>query len=513
MKIAIAHFSVFSPNLSGMYATVKDMIRAERMQGIDAQFIDYNIDSEGHTFSRVGLIDEDIITQSPEWAYKEADILIRHSLIVEPIIQVGKPIIMAMHGRPEYSYMLEHYGLSPVMSIMCNHETDNTYVAYISFWQEHESFWSLMMPERKVHYLPSVVDLKRFNPEGIKYFSNSWNGKPNILVTDLWREDITPFNVILAAAEFKKRYCKDAKLHIFGLPSPKRGFVSRYGQKLKDAGITGETNTLVPFMENVYRAADILVTPHKIATRVIREAMASGLSIVAGSGCPYTTYVADARDTSAFAHQINRCWTTLQLDTKKKMRKVIRERAEKEFGYEALGKAMLKLGNEILSTPRDIQRPIEWTDWSLDPSDWIVLRDVIIERKITDVVEFGAGVSTQLMDKEGIAVDSFETMPEHLEKIKRLVTKSTITLWNGMFPPVLEHKYKLALIDGPSGGENREPSYKAVVESKVSLVACHDSQRKEDRVWIDKYFSKWKKVAENTESIAGLLILERPLNG
>lgn len=492
-----------------MYATVKDMIRVERMQGIDAQFIDYNIGADGQTFSRVGLSDEDIITYSPEWAYQEADILVRHSLITEPLIRVGKPIIMAMHGRPEYSYMLEHYGSSPVMSIMCNHEIDEKYSAYISFWPEHEPFWTLMMPKRQVHYLPSVVDLKRFNPEGQKYFSNSWNGNPNILVADIWREDVTPFNVILAAAEFKRKYCNDARLHMFGLPIPKQGFVSQYSQKLKDAEIVGEANTLVPFIEEVYRSADILITPHKIATRVIREAMASGLPIVAGSGCPYTTYVADARDASAFAHQINRCWTALKLDGKK-MKKEIRERAEKEFGYESLGRAMVKLGNEILSTPRDIQRPVEWSGWSIDPSDWVILRDILREKKITNVVEFGAGISTQLIDKECIAVHSYETMPEHLEKVKKLVTNSKITLWNGMFPPVLDDKYQLALIDGPAGGESREPAYKSVAESKVPLVACHDSKRKEDKVWIDKYFVGWEKVAENTESVAGLLILKRP---
>ena len=505
----IAHFSAFSPNLSGMYATVTDMIRAERMQGIEAEFVDYGIDDTGRSYSKVGLIDNDIVSVSPDWAYKNADILIRHSMIVEPIAKVGIPIIMAMHGRPEYSYLLEHYNQSPVMTIMCNHETDQKYAAYISFWEEHLLFWSLMMPGRKIHYIPSVVDLKRFNPAGEKHQFGRWSGAPNILVADIWREDVTPFNVINAAALFKEKYVQGAKVQIFGMPPPTKGFTQKYAEKLRAAGVVGEANMIVPIMDKVYRAADILVTPHKIATRVIREALASGLPIVAGSGCPYTTFVADARDNIAFAHQINRCWTALQTkgkETKEEARKM----AEKEFGFEPMGKAMLKLCNEILGTKREVDHlPIEWSGWSLAPTDWVVLRDVLVAYSIKKVVEFGAGVSTQLMDRFGVEVDSYETDEIHIEKVKRLVRKANFILWNGVSPLILG-AYDMALIDGPAGGDAREPSYKAVVDSKVKLVACHDYKRTAESVWITKYFSTWKVIAKADESVQGLLILERP---
>ena len=504
----IAHFSAFSPNQSGMYGTVADMIRAERMMGIDAEFVDYGPDANGYVYSKVGLVDGDIVSMSPDWAYKHADILIRHSMIIEPIARVGIPMILAMHGRPEYSYLLEHYGQSPVMSIMCNHETDLKYVAYISFWKEHQLFWSLMMPGRKVSYIPSMVNLKKFNPEGEKILFGNKAGFPNILIADMWCEDVTPFNAILGAALFKEKYVQGARVHLFGLPPTGKGFVTQYADKLRVAGVVGEANMLVPFMDKVYRSADILVTPHKIATRVVREALASGLPIVAGSGCPYTPYVADARDHEAFAHQINRCWTALQIN-RKQMKEDARKMAEKEFGYEPMGRAMLDLCNEILGRKRETGHlPIEWSGWSLDPTDWVVLRDLLKARNIKRVVEFGAGVSTQLMDRLGVEVDSYETDEIHLEKVKRLVSKANLILWNGTSPLILG-AYDLALIDGPSGGENREPSYKAVADSKIKLVACHDSKRAGERVWITKYFSTWKEVARADESVQGLLILER----
>jgi glycosyltransferase involved in cell wall biosynthesis len=504
----IAHFSAFHPNQSGMYATVTDMIRAERMQGIDAEFIDYGTDADGNVYSKVGLVDNDIVSRSPEWAYSNADILVRHSMIVEPIARVGIPIVMAMHGRPEYSFMLQHYNQSPVMDIMCNHETDTKYAAYISFWKEHQLFWSLMMPQREVTYIPAIVDLKKFNPEGEKHDFGQWGGTPNILIADMWREDVTPFNAVCSAALFNQKHAPNAKVQIFGLPPVGKGFVTQYAERLRAAGVFGEANMVYPYMNKVYRGADILVTPHKIATRIIREALASGLPIVAGAGCPYTPYTADAQDHEAFAHQINRCWTSLQTN-RKAMKEEARQTAEREFGFEKMGKAMLDLCNGILARPKSMNYPpIEWSGWSLDPLDWVVLRDVLKERKIKKVVEFGAGISTQLIERLGIDVTAYETDEVFREEIKRRVSKANIVLWNGISPLTLGD-YDLALIDGPVGGENREPSYKAVAESRIKIVACHDSKRAADRVWINKYFSTWKEVGRVDESIPGLLILER----
>lgn len=506
-----AHFAAFSPNLSGMYATVKDLIRAERLQGIEAEFIDYGIDNFGKTFSKVGYQDEDIVSVSPDWAYKNADILIRHSMFTEPIARVGIPLIMAMHGRPEYSYMLEHYGSSPVMKIMCNHETDAKYSAYISFWEEHELFWSLMMPKRKIHYLPSVVDLKKFNPEGEQYGAGKWTGHPNILICDMWREDITPLSVLMASAKFKQKYCPEAKVQLFGLPPAGKGFISEFAERLRSASLIEDANAIVPFLPAVYRSADILVTPHSIATRVVREALASGLPIVAGSGCKYTPYTADPRDPEAFAYQINCCWENLQ-DCKAKVKSKARKVAEQSFNYDFAGKAMLELGQKILSkgTNNIATLPIEWSGFSITPTDWVVLRDVLRRFSIKRAVEFGAGVSTQLMDRMGIQVLSFETDPIHIEKIKRLVRYAKFILWNGVYPPVIDENYQLAFIDGPFGGEKREAAYKAVANSSIPFVACHDYKRREDSTWITMYFGGWNEIARADESIPGLIIFERP---
>ena len=492
-----------------MYATVKDLIRAERLQGMDAEFVDSDADKTGRACSRVGLVDEDIVTMSPEWAYQNANILVRHSMIAEPIARIGIPLIMAMHGRPEYSYMLEHYGESPVMKIVCNHEFDTKYAAYMTFWKEHQFFWSLMLPQREVFYVPCTVDLNKYNPAGEKVLLNANSGVPNILIADMWRQDITPFSVIEAAVLFRSKYVPTAKVQLFGLPPANKGFVSEYARRLNATGAVGETNTIVPFLEKVYRSVDILVTPNNIGTRIVREALASGLPVIAGSGCPYTKYTADPRDRRAFAAKINQCWTDMCAG--KDLKQEARRTAETNFNYELAGNAMRRLCEKVLAERVEPTYPtLEWSPGTIDPTDWVVLRDILRERKIERVIEFGPGVSTQLMDRLGVFVHSFETDAIYFEHMKRRVKNAVIELWNGMFPPILGEEYQLAFIDGPSGGENREPSYRSVAESKIKLVACHDYKRTAERGWIRKYFGTWKEIARADESAQGLLILERP---
>ena len=366
------------------------------------------------------------------------------------------------------------------------------------------------MPKREIAYIPCCVDLKKFHPEGKKYFTENWTGRPNIMVADMWREDITPFSMIEAAEKFRQDYCPDAKLQMFGMPPATKGFTAKLGQRLRNSDLVGECNAIVPFLDNVYRSADILITPHRIATRIIREATASGLSVVAGSGCKYTPYTADPRDPDAFAYQINQCWEVLK-GRQREIRKKVRNIALAAFGPEATGKAMLEFGEKLLGMPKPEKPALQWTGWSLDPLDWIVLRDFLISEKIKNVIEIGPGLSTELMDRLGIHVLSYETDPIFILRIKRKVgPEIIIKQWNGLcLPEINASKYKLALIDGPVGGDSREPVYSALADSKIRFIACHDSNRKEDKALISRYFGQWEKVAGTDESVQGIVILER----
>lgn len=220
----IAHFAIYAPHGSGQYETVKDLILAERSVGINAQFIDFAHD--GKMSCRKGLQDGEIITVPVSFA-EEADVIISHSAVPEELLK-NKPSILALHGRPEYSFRLEFNGISPVLSTIINRASKYDYNAYITFWSEFLFPWSRILAGKKVSCVPSPVDFNVYKPEGEKHIFSEY-GTPNIVIADMWREDVTPFNLIFAAQYFKEHFQKNAKLHVYGVSkNVPKGFLKSF---------------------------------------------------------------------------------------------------------------------------------------------------------------------------------------------------------------------------------------------------------------------------------------------
>ncbi len=53
----------------------------------------------------------------------------------------------------------------------------------------------------------------------------------------------------------------------------------------------------------------------------------------------------------------------------------------------------------------------------------------------------------------------------------------------------------MVFIDGPAGGENREPSYQLAITTKARYIVCHDSQREYERRWIKTYLNDYTLIA------------------
>jgi SAM-dependent methyltransferase len=342
-KIRIAHFAAFCPNRTGQYATVKDMIKAERSAGIDAQFITTSVDAK--KIAQHQGIKEDgwLRTMKPEWA-RSADILMRHSCIPDEFTTLGIPIMMALHGRPESTFIIEFVDLMKVYRLLALIRDDPRYKGFITFWKSHEFFHQQKVPKDKVYYVPAMVDLDEYNPEGKAMGIKKVNGSPNIIVADMWRHDMTPYSVLYAAALFREKYCPTARAHVFGVPDKKCDSLML---TMKNNGLLGAKMGLCWPMANVYRGGDLLITPHNIATRVVREALACGLPIVAGSSNPFTEFKADPRDIESFAEQIERCWQHIKAapDVTKKQ---CRELAEREFNTDRAGEAILLAVEDVL---------------------------------------------------------------------------------------------------------------------------------------------------------------------
>ena len=359
--LKVAHFAAFGPGRSGQYATVKDLILAERRFGIDAQFIDCVVCSTCRKNEGCeGKTDGKIVTQSMDWA-TNADIFVRHSVIPHELESMGKPIILCLHGRPENSFLLEKYKQMPILSFMREVAADEKYKALVTFWEEHLNFFKNFLPEKPMTFVPAMVDLEQYNPEGPKRDYSTRKGHPNIMIADMWREDTTPFNVLFAAVEFIEKYCPTGRIHLYGVPSDKRSPIHKIVQQLSAKGYLGDVCTLMPEMAEQYRAADFLVTPHVISTRVIREAMACGLPVVAGGGNPYTNFTCDPRNIKNFADEINRAWKCVK-ETPGGMRGHYRQLAEDNFDMDAAGKAMAGVFDSVIQKEKEIKTRNEKLD-------------------------------------------------------------------------------------------------------------------------------------------------------
>jgi len=349
----VAHCVTVAPNRCGLYGTAKELAAAEIKHGIDAGFLDVTpTDGIGATVNGVlegypKIKDPALQPKSYEWA-KKADAYIRHSYIPVELQTMGKPLLLCLHGRPESSFRLESDTKQAIMSTIFKRAHDDRYKALLCFWKEFILPWSLIVPRHKLFYVPAAVDLDYYNPKGnVFQIDEDKQGTPNILIADIWREDVVPLNLLYAATVFQQKYCKTAKVHILALSG--RHLKSLVGTiaGMKVTGVLGGIAPLTPNVNDFYRAADMVITPHTIATRTVREPLACGTPIVAGAGNKYTPYTASHMDIYAYAEAINECWEDIKSD-RAEVRATARKTAEVAFNIDNTGKAMKEILEGLL---------------------------------------------------------------------------------------------------------------------------------------------------------------------
>jgi len=118
--------------------------------------------------------------------------------------------------------------------------------------------------------------------------------------------------------------------------------------------------------------------------------------------------------------------------------------------------------------------------------DWEFMKGVIKENKIHTVLEFGAGLSTLLMNEMGLDVVTLETHPGWIEEIKSKNPNCDIRQWDGQTWEYGDVKCDFCFVDGPAGGINREWSTK-IASEVADIVIVHDAGREHERKWQEKY--------------------------
>jgi glycosyltransferase involved in cell wall biosynthesis len=319
----LAHSVIVTPGRCGLYETTRELVTGLRKLGVDSRMYDPG-DMKLHPG---GEEDRGAKFCDLEWA-KSADILVNHSGLKGELDKTDTPVIHVAHGRPRASFLSELKGGPPVYSYHYQKDKDPRFKTVVTFWPEHKPYHEVMWPNTPVQCVTAPVDLKAWSPDGPSgYDCHGKCGDSNIICTDVWRDDADPFEVINAFALFAKEHI-GAKLHMYGT-SLKMGGISALLKSIQDQGNLGEVLPWVTGLANVYRAADLLITPHTIAVRSIREAMACG--------CPVAKM--ETMDIEKFAEQMDmhRAWD----------RGSVRAHAEGQFDSAETAKEFLAIASKI----------------------------------------------------------------------------------------------------------------------------------------------------------------------
>ncbi|HET6442729.1 MAG TPA: hypothetical protein VFH53_10160 [Phycisphaerae bacterium] len=289
----IAHVCTFTPHACGMYETARELVAAERRLGVEAYLVDPR---PGGTGGPPPWAEDRGVAAAPLGWLDMADVIVSHSGLS------GKdddntPRIHVAHGRPRSSYMLGKMESNHVYYAYAQYATDERWKAMVTLWPGYGRYWEKVFP-RPVHEFQPFVDLGRWRYRQSDYDFGGRRGDLNCVITDVWREDRDPFHVLNSYMEWAG---KGTRLHIYGIRDKDEVALRPLFGAAEAKGILGEVCGHVADLGPVYCAADMLLTPHRIATRTIREALACGLQVVAGLGNRYTPYSADEEDLDAYA--------------------------------------------------------------------------------------------------------------------------------------------------------------------------------------------------------------------
>ncbi len=339
----IAHFAPFAPNACGLYETTRDMVKAERLAGHTSELVDIGIGDKRN----VGAVDERAGCKIVARDYGDVvdyDLFVGNGNIPLSFLgQTWAPVVHFLHGRPLSSFRLEQRepGKAPVYTLHHGHAQNRRVRGLITLWPEFLPYWRVIVPADKLWSVPQApCDLDFYKPDGPKYkFADGVAGKLNVLIADLWRDDTDPFDVANGIIELARRR-KDFKVHFLACKNPLGPWEYLF-RALKELGACGELAGQMKDMPERYRAVDVVVTPHYIATRIVRESLACGRTLVAHRLSPYSVFGCDPERPESVAARLDEALTwTAENPTAARARAID---TAKLFDLSAFAKSILPL--------------------------------------------------------------------------------------------------------------------------------------------------------------------------
>ena len=295
----IVHFAPFAPCACGLYEAARDMVIADSMAGHEAHFVDVGITTQikGEFKQEPGVPGKEdfrcgkkLITEDPIIAHT-ADIIVAHTGVPDNwISSCQAPIVWILHGRPTACFKPEQFGTGNSYSLIATLAQWPRIKAMVTFWDHHVLYWEPIIPKDKLVCFPAPpIDENRFNPIGKKHDFKELGKEWNIVLTDSWRDDVDIYEIIHGAIEVAKTR-NDVRFHIYGIDNKLPACWEYLIAQLRKYDALGELWARRQDIEEVYRAADILLSPHRIVTRAIGEALSCGTPVIAADGCDLATF-------------------------------------------------------------------------------------------------------------------------------------------------------------------------------------------------------------------------------
>jgi len=346
----IAHIAPMGANRSGLYEAARDFMRADYLAGHQVFLIDKGFSRPtGQEYSPINSIDDRggfAVSISNPSILKEVDIIIDHAGMTTEWLNISTaPIINIVHGRPVDSFGMEYWNNNKSYTYEAESAKMDRVKKVVYFWPEFKPFWDSVFPEGKSVVLEyPTMDEQRFTSSGVfTPIEDKHRGEHNILICDSWgRKDIDMFEIINGVIQ-AGRDMKNFKLHFYGVDNPIKGCWDLLYKEMYKLNCMGELCGRMSNMEMVYKKMDVVLTPHRIITRVVGEALLTGKPVIASDGCKVAQFTCNPHD----PHSVSKAIKEYINSDKEAVKKDVLEQAKK-LHLHNYSREMNKIYNEIM---------------------------------------------------------------------------------------------------------------------------------------------------------------------
>ncbi len=130
-----------------------------------------------------------------------------------------------------------------------------------------------------------------------------------------------------------------------------------------------------------------------------------------------------------------------------------------------------------------------WGGRSIERKDWIEIKQLLKDFNVKTVLEYGSGLSTELMGLEGIEVLALEAEQVWYDKQKNYF-KEGIQFYTKGNLPVINKKFDFVLVDGPHGGGREAETLHA--KDHADLLYTHIPGSEQE--WLINLMGSWEMV-------------------